>query len=88
MRVFSCRAAPLAAEEFPDETTDADPAWPRLQDDDAVLRVHWGDSMIIKPDEYRSDSTGTFDWPHMPAPHVVQSQMQYGETFVVRNKYR
>lgn len=77
--MFSCRAAPLAAEEFPDDTTDSDLAWPRLQQDDAVLRVHWGESISIKPNENKSDCTGTFDWPLIPAPYVVQSQVQYGE---------
>jgi hypothetical protein len=82
VRMFSCRVAPVAAEEFPDDETDSDPAWPRLQEDDAVLRVHWGDSINIKPCDWHSDSTGKFDWPHMPAPHVVQSQTVNGEACV------
>jgi hypothetical protein len=77
--MLTCRAAPVTADDFPDDGADGQVQWPRLRDDDAALRVLWGSSISVQPNERHSDSTGEFDWPHMPIPHVVQSQMQFGE---------
>jgi hypothetical protein len=77
LRSFTCRSAPVTAEDFPDESESA---WPNLCDDDDSLQVLWSPSVHVTPSERHSHSTGQFDWPSMPSPHVVQSQMKFGAT--------
>jgi hypothetical protein len=79
LRMLRCRAAPVTADEFPDEDALPDSAWPKLQEDNAELRALWSDSVSVAPSERHSDSTGDFDWPNMPLPHLVQSQVLIGE---------
>ena len=83
LRMFACRAAPVTADEFPDDdASDPETAWPRLQEDDPALHALWGESVSVQISERHSDSTGQFDWPSMPLPHVVQSQIKFGEAGV------
>ncbi len=77
--MFTCRSAPVTADEFPDDVSDLETAWPRLQEDDPVLHVLWGASVSVGINERSSDSTGQFEWPSMPPPYIVQSQTKFGE---------
>jgi hypothetical protein len=79
LRMFTCRSAPVTADEFPDDASDPETAWPRLQEDDPALHALWGESVSVQISERHSDSTGQFEWPSMPRPHVVQSQIKFGE---------
>jgi hypothetical protein len=83
LRTFQFRASPATAEEFADEATDFDSSWVKLHDDCPALRVMWSESVAVMPNERQSQSTGEFDWPELPVPHVVMSQVKFGELRLV-----
>jgi hypothetical protein len=78
LRMFGCRAAPVTADEFPEDVPDSSSDWPLLQEDYSALRVIWSESISVMPHERHSESTGDFDWPTLPNPHVVMSQVAFG----------